>query len=669
MSIYTEVWTRPGDSNFGRVIDGLPTTSFGLHDGMNIVGDGIATVPDTFDRFDEILKLDLNTPADSVSSLIRLFSDADPTTPIFEWIPSLILPTSEKLDRTVEITGKAIDSILGYARTDAFDWDGSDDWEPRFPDWIWGGRNILRNPGFELSGIRPAVWSVWNDATGGTFTLSRDGQTTAAIAFNASSTTVNNAIEALSTVTDVLVSGSGTQADPWRIEFVEPAVAATAALTGDGSGLTGATEGLVLELVQAGDDEIADVWNKSQRSDRRSVVALHGCSNIFRRSSGAEPVRTGSYSLVLSPCTSNGQYAGGQQILQVQEGGTYQASIWVRANTSGQTFRLVMRDRYERILTTASGAEAFVEVTPAANTWTQLSITDVKAELHENGEEVSEMVFRWAYVNSNPSGISYWDDAEFTEGLAADNMGNILTALYDSYVDSGLRNPIVWDDSGSPYLTLDFDGTNDSGGNPWWIQDHDLRIWMRMTFLDVLEQISRSWGYEWRVVADDVENGTWLLQVYNPGTMSTDYTTAASPAIQGGSSTVRRRIVRFLPQTDFLVEGEDAITSRDRNTDLITALGRIETSRLDRELPNTAAVQDAVFEDKQDAIPNSSSFSYVVVDPQDEPLTDYVVGDILTIHDPPEVEASGRLMDVVGSFTPSQQEWELDFVPLTASGS
>ena len=263
MSIWAEVWTRPGDSSFGRVIDELPSTSFGLHKGFNIVGDGNATVPDTFSLFDEILKLDTATPANSASSLVRYFSDESPSTPIFEWIPNLILPSESKDDRTVELTGKEISSILGYARTDAYDWDGTDDWVPKFPDWIWGGRNLLTNPGFEENAVVSTIYELYNDATGGTFTLSDGTDTTSAIAYNSSASNLENEIENdISAITDVRVSGSGTASDPWIIEFITPAFGVT--LTCNGAGLTGATVGCVITETTDGELDPRP-WTKSQR--------------------------------------------------------------------------------------------------------------------------------------------------------------------------------------------------------------------------------------------------------------------------------------------------------------------------------------------------------------------------------------------------------------------
>lgn len=56
-------------------------------------------------------------------------------------------------------------------------------------------------------------------ATGGTFTLTFEGQTTTALNYNCSSTNVNDALEALSNITAVTVTGSGTRASPFLVQF------------------------------------------------------------------------------------------------------------------------------------------------------------------------------------------------------------------------------------------------------------------------------------------------------------------------------------------------------------------------------------------------------------------------------------------------------------------
>lgn len=102
------------------------------------------------------------------------------------------------------------------------------------------------------SGYVNEVQSVYTDATGGTFTLTYAGQTTAAIAFDAVAATVETDLEALSTITDVTVSGAGTLASPWIVTFVDPGGADLALMTSDGALLTGATLGVVIAEDTAG---------------------------------------------------------------------------------------------------------------------------------------------------------------------------------------------------------------------------------------------------------------------------------------------------------------------------------------------------------------------------------------------------------------------------------
>lgn len=58
-------------------------------------------------------------------------------------------------------------------------------------------------------------------ATGGTFTLTFDGQITAAIAYNVTAVQLEAALEALSNITNVTVTGTGTSADPFLVTFMD----------------------------------------------------------------------------------------------------------------------------------------------------------------------------------------------------------------------------------------------------------------------------------------------------------------------------------------------------------------------------------------------------------------------------------------------------------------
>jgi hypothetical protein len=109
----------------------------------------------------------------------------------------------------------------------------------------FGTRLFLSTIDGRITPTNPAANEVQTIAltgtpTGGTFTLTLNGQTTAGIAFNAAATAVQSALEALSTIGrgNVIVTGSG----PWAITFVNDlGKQPIAALTKDATGLTGGT--------------------------------------------------------------------------------------------------------------------------------------------------------------------------------------------------------------------------------------------------------------------------------------------------------------------------------------------------------------------------------------------------------------------------------------------
>ena len=91
-------------------------------------------------------------------------------------------------------------------------------------------------------------------STGGTFTLTFSGQTTASIAYNASAATVESSLEALSNITDVTVTGTGTSGDPWVVTFVDPGkqnvaeMTSTDSLTGGSSTISTTTQGRTIDI-------------------------------------------------------------------------------------------------------------------------------------------------------------------------------------------------------------------------------------------------------------------------------------------------------------------------------------------------------------------------------------------------------------------------------------
>lgn len=111
------------------------------------------------------------------------------------------------------------------------------------PDYYYGGP--AGAPAADVAPAQPICGglgytvTITGSPTGGTFTLTVDGQTTSGIAYNATATAVQAALEALSTVAvgQVTVTGGPGPATPYVVTLAPE----LGALTGSGSGLTGGT--------------------------------------------------------------------------------------------------------------------------------------------------------------------------------------------------------------------------------------------------------------------------------------------------------------------------------------------------------------------------------------------------------------------------------------------
>lgn len=96
-------------------------------------------------------------------------------------------------------------------------------------------------------GGKDEIQSIFNDATGGTFTLSYDGQgPSSAINFDDDGSGLVTELELLSNIGDVTVTGSGTVGDPWLVTFVDPAQTDVVLITADDGNLTGETVGTTI---------------------------------------------------------------------------------------------------------------------------------------------------------------------------------------------------------------------------------------------------------------------------------------------------------------------------------------------------------------------------------------------------------------------------------------
>jgi hypothetical protein len=597
------------------------------------------TLPRTYVRLDDILKTDPVTPANGVTSTIKIFSESQ-TAPIYEWLTGDMIPGQSKDDPDVVVSGDGIEAIVGYASLQPWDWDGNVDWVSRAPNWTWGGRNLLGNPGFEDSPCQPEVNTITLDPTvsGGTFTLSNSNGTTDPIAWNAAAVTVEGEIEDVGTgpvLDDVSVTGSGTVADPWVITFIEPCVFESG-LVANFASLTPAPGTSALVRTQFG-VLVPSPWTKSQTVSSGTTI-INGDYTSFRVTTAE--AHTGTFSLLVDPAPIGRRFAGAQQVVGVQIGMLYQASIWVKTNSASQEYRFVVRGIDEDILLDVLGNEAVQQLTLASGVWTQFSIPNIAVG---NNERV---IVRIANINvsGNPA-IFYVDDGVMAEGLAVTTVGSIWQRVYnDATINHAGR--VVWEDDanpGTPYLSNDFDAVNDSAGVPWDRSDIGMTFQPRMNYLQILGEFVKL-GYEWRVVPDSTP-GYYLLQIYNPGTLGG----VIAAGIQTGAADIRRNARYLAPRaTHLTVQGQAQLSSRAASAGLDAAFGRIEGSLLDQNLTSTVDAQVAAVDGIASNNLGAESLVYTLRPYAgiSEPLVAYRPGDEITIEDPGIVTGQRRVSQI-----------------------
>lgn len=125
--------------------------------------------------------------------------------------------------------------------------------------------------------VADEVQTVDTDGTGGTFTLTYAGQESGNLAFDITKAAMNTALELLSTVTAVTVTGS--DGGPWIIEFTNPGGADIALMTADDTLLTGETVGTTVEETSAGAANVYEVVSFWIDGDTGTFILSYGGQN------------------------------------------------------------------------------------------------------------------------------------------------------------------------------------------------------------------------------------------------------------------------------------------------------------------------------------------------------------------------------------------------------
>lgn len=115
---------------------------------------------------------------------------------------------------------------------------GSNPWLVTFLDP--GGQSVAQMTAddSELNGtITVETWYEGSD--GGTYKLIYDGEDTTALAFDADATDIKTALESLTAITSVTVTGAGSVADPFVVTFLDPGYQNVMLIGADASDLSG----------------------------------------------------------------------------------------------------------------------------------------------------------------------------------------------------------------------------------------------------------------------------------------------------------------------------------------------------------------------------------------------------------------------------------------------
>ena len=145
-AIRFEVWTRPESATFERKFPLTGVESYGLDFGP--FGRGEIRIPSNHPRLDEIMFIDLATPANSVGTLIRAYVGS---IWVHDFYASRVaIDYGDVGQRLATITGGGLGMALERTRLRQQDWAADAQDSIVVPDWEYGvGSNLLRNPGFE----------------------------------------------------------------------------------------------------------------------------------------------------------------------------------------------------------------------------------------------------------------------------------------------------------------------------------------------------------------------------------------------------------------------------------------------------------------------------------------------------------------------------------------
>ncbi len=618
-----------------KKLDGLPIVSGSYKDRISDFGQGEVVLSADYADIATIL----DSPND-VGSLLWAKYDGAKTDIAFyarDWEEEI----TEGVGRTVRISGPGVGAALDKSIIEPFDGTAAGG-RIGFGDHIYGGRNIVSNPSLDEASTTPEIYELYNNGAGSdSFTLTMEGDTTASILWNASPATVETEIENTTGITNCLVTGSGTEADPWRIEFKDPGIISPDMTVAD-IGMTS-----TLKKTQEGEFSISP-FSKSVTLEQ-GINVKHGAHASGSPSVSSLVARTGTYSLRFNGLE---QFAGVQQVLRVQPGGTYQASVWAYTGDTAATWRFVIRTRNEELIAASS---PFGGISFPANDWTQVSIADIVIP-----DGVTEVVMRFAYVGTGNPGPIHLDDWVFAEGMSAASPGTIIDDLLTL---AQARGSLTW-------LTTTFTSTLDTAGNAWNIAPDlsalSLTAQHGKSLATVLRDLARR-GVEWRVFW----NGTsWELGLWRPYAfpsfdygMGTDRTLDDSPALHIGQGVTQGPVKFNEPSANVVfAEGKDGLWTVKTDATSIAAWGRIETYIRDLTI-DEAATLDVLAQSQLDRRLILSADKIGINEQASTPYVEFFIGDTIQVSlSPRSTTLPRRIVGIATDLAPvgSNENYEID---------
>jgi hypothetical protein len=243
------------------------------------------------------------------------------------------LPSAIKTE--LELLSNITDVIVTGSGT------STDPWYVQFID-PEGDVALITSAGISLSHAE-----VTGGFDGGTFTLTFEGGTTNAIDFDAAAATVETRLETdIAAITAVTVTGVGTEADPWSVEFVNPGAEDVEVMQGDATSLGGNVLAVGVTTEGFGNTTIdVDIQDTNAAQVFQTSTTDFGEEEAEDASPGggtqvSDAVATNDVAMELDAQDETSQWDVG-----VLEAGDYTAKFWVRDLDKTAEFDIAVIDQ------------------------------------------------------------------------------------------------------------------------------------------------------------------------------------------------------------------------------------------------------------------------------------------------------------------------------------